>query len=829
MSTPGLAFAAAQRARRGVVSNDIGGTAPPTPPVHPLTPADLPLRSAPVDPHPSAPTPPASSPEDQAAVLLSFVRQGCGVFRLADNSKVPEKGSRGFKDAIRDEAEIRRRVNDSPRGNWGVVPGECVFVLDLDVKRGKNGIARFQRWCEERSLNFTALTTTGLVVRTASGGLHVYLRASGPMKQGTNVLGEGKEHTGIDTRTADGYVVAPGSVVDGRPYAFLSNADMLPAPRALVEALSAGCTPSEKPESPESVEKPTRPIDPVQALERVTHYLTQEATPAIEGHGGDEQTYKTACRCKDLGTNLETTKALMWTVYNPRCQPPWVRADLDRKIESAYRNGQNSVGSAAPEAEFSLVSAEPVAQLDPRAPWLEEMNARHAVVSHGREVVVYRSVDDPILRRKKYHKYPFASFQQLYQNDRVPVVQDSGRVVKQNKGAAWLAHPLRRQYLGGVCYAPGRTLPADLLNLDMGFGLEPKPGRWPLMRAHLLHVICGGDEQVFRYVMGWLATAVQRRGDRAGVALVLRGNRGVGKGILGNTMVRILGQHGIYLSSSEHLVGKFNGHLEDASFVFGDECFFPYDKAHLSRLKSLITEPDITIEEKFQSARTARNCLHILLASNEQFVVPAGHDERRYCVLDVSEAHKQDGRYFTPLRQELGLDSDTDGQGTGAAAMLYELVHYDLSGFDIMRVPKTEALLEQKLDGMSTVQKWVFDGLQQGAFSSVDCGASTWETGSLSVQTRSLYEGYLVYSKQSREYRPEESGPWMKEIKKMLGSSVSGVRPWTKGGDRPRIVIFKPLPECRSAFERWIGHSVKWEPESGDEETLADELEDPFS
>ena len=44
----------------------------------------------------------------------------------------------------------------------------------------------------------------------------------------------------------------------------------------------------------------------------------------------------------------------------------------------------------------------------------------------------------------------------------------------------------------------------------------------------------------------------------------------------------------------------------------------------------MITEPTLAIERKGQDTETVPNMLHILMASNNQWIVPAGLDERRF-------------------------------------------------------------------------------------------------------------------------------------------------------------------------------------------------------
>ena len=100
-------------------------------------------------------------------------------------------------------------------------------------------------------------------------------------------------------------------------------------------------------------------------------------------------------------------------------------------------------------------------------------------------------------------------------------------------------------------------------------------------------------------------------------------------------------------------MGNFNAHLRDAAFVFADEAIFAGDKAHESVLKALITEQYIMIETKFQNAVMAKNCVHLMIASNDEWVVPAGFDERRFFVLDVAAHHQKDSNYFAAIDEQM--------------------------------------------------------------------------------------------------------------------------------------------------------------------------------
>jgi hypothetical protein len=56
----------------------------------------------------------------------------------------------------------------------------------------------------------------------------------------------------------------------------------------------------------------------------------------------------------------------------------------------------------------------------------------------------------------------------------------------------------------------------------------------------------------------------------------------------GNIMMRIFGQHGLQIFSSEHLCGKHNAHLQNKLFLFSDEATWAGDHLAERVLKGMI-------------------------------------------------------------------------------------------------------------------------------------------------------------------------------------------------------------------------------------------------
>lgn len=98
--------------------------------------------------------------------------------------------------------------------------------------------------------------------------------------------------------------------------------------------------------------------------------------------------------------------------------------------------------------------------------------------------------------------------------------------------------------------------------------------------------------------------------------------------------------------------------------------------------------------------------LHILMASNADWVVPATSDERRYFVLDVAGTRTGDLPYFAAIEKQMRTG--------GAAAMLHDLLNRDLTTFDIRNVPQTDALRAQKTLSLTSLASWWLAVLERG-------------------------------------------------------------------------------------------------------------------
>lgn len=240
----------------------------------------------------------------------------------------------GKKAAIRWEELQRRRPTEPELKRWFVRPDTpmaiiCgaisgIVVVDADSPEAVE-------WARAN------LPDTPLKVTTRKGQ-HLYYRHPGTPVPNRARIRTQDGQLKLDIRGDGGYVLAPHSQhpdggsyrPEGTSWADPTNYERLPMfDPAWLEP---------DPEPAPVVERPK-----TSARERAQAWM-QRRDVAVEGSGGDVQTFTTACGLV-RGFRLSDEEALeLMREWNARCIPPWTDRDLMAKIASARKSGSEPFG-----------------------------------------------------------------------------------------------------------------------------------------------------------------------------------------------------------------------------------------------------------------------------------------------------------------------------------------------------------------------------------------------------------------------------------------------------------------------------------------------------
>lgn len=430
----------------------------------------------------------------------------------------------------------------------------------------------------------------------------------------------------------------------------------------------------------------------------------------------------------------------------------------------------------------------------------------------GKAVVVKEQPDGPIEDRVRV--LSIDAFDHWHANRFTEVVGADGKLKTLTWGKAWRSDRRRRQY-AGIEFFPnpdGAESTSDYLNLWRGFGIEPSSdGSWAIFRDHLLVNVCQEDQGLFDWVLGWFAHIVQRPRERVGTALVLRGRMGTGKTKVGEVMGSLVPAHYFQVDDPRYIVGQFNAHMASCLLLQAEEAVWAGDKHAEGRLKGLVTSESQMIESKGIDPIRIRNFVRLMMTSNEDWVVPAGMDERRFCVLDVHPRCAQNHDYFREMQAELDAG--------GRARLLYDLLRFDLDSVNLRQVPRTAALLEQKMRSLDPLDAWWLTRLMDGAPTRA---VGEWQD---SVTVDALYADYLKSAEEIGVGRKRDRATFGLRLPK-LAPGLKKTRPRVEGeGRRPWRYELPPLTDCRDAFEGMLGQAINWP--ASDEGERANEAKRP--
>jgi hypothetical protein len=724
---------------------------------------------------------------DQA---LKLAAQGFHIFPLEPNSKIPHID--GFpRRATRDPQQLRAWwtcpvMEIEQDFNIGISTShygddEALLVVDIDNKGTKHG----DDTVLELELQGLELPPTRMQ-HTPTGGHHMVYRVPTAVKQGVDIFGKG---SGLDTRSSGGYIVAAGSEIDGRPYT--NDATVMPAlaPRWLVE--KCGAAPARQADA----DVPVEGVDPNRARERAIHYLQNNAPQSIKGQAGDQTALKVCMRLKDFGVPQSECLDLLLDHWFEGSG--WAPDKLERKVRNAYKYGQERPGAAAAESDFGAPGEPPAggAQGDGPGHPFAELNKEFAfVLSGGGHHILWETTDAD--GHPKLERLQEASFHAMHASKMMSMGKKTEPVTK-----LWMADPQRRSYKG-VCFKPAGGVGPEWYNLWRGFAFDHEGDHSPQAQAavdhfvqHVTENVCGGNAAHARWILGYFAHMIQRPQEKYGVALVLRGRKGVGKTLISDIIGKLLGGHYLLTSNRRYLLGNFNAHMENLLMLTLDEAFWSGDKQAEGQLKDLITGEKQLIEHKHAGSYKTDNFMRVLVLGNEDWVVPASHDERRFAVFEVGSKRQQDHSYFGEMMAGM--------KAGGYAALLDYLMKFDLSGLDLRTAPDTQALHEQKQASLEPLQQWWFDSLEEGRVLGADFDGP-WPEKVGKERLRSAFRRY-ARDRNIKSRLPDEYS--IGRILKKIAPFMTTLREGT--GYLYRV---PSLVESRKAWEAYIGHKAEWEP-----------------
>jgi len=286
-----------------------------------------------------------------------------------------------------------------------------------------------------------------------------------------------------------------------------------------------------------------------------------------------------------------------------------------------------------------------------------------------------------------------------------------------------------------VCKLEG-CKPTDF-NLWSGFGAERNDSQTPsleLMKKFFLDTWAAGNQEYYNYIISWFAGLFTNTKGINMVALAMIAPPGTGKGFFLSFIRHLLRAVNLAeLTGIQGVTQKHNTAIRNKRLVVVNEMSSTKDefKANFDKIKSLITDPRISIEPKGVDSYQIDNISNFILFSNHRDAIIVEEKDRRYAVFEMSDIHRNDTTYFDMLEDKCF------NQETYDAFYTYLL---DFPTVSIRTIPDTELRREMINLSKATPLKFLDAVVDEGLFD-----------GETEVSATVFYQRYAEWCRENGE------------------------------------------------------------------------------
>lgn len=226
----------------------------------------------------------------------------------------------------------------------------------------------------------------------------------------------------------------------------------------------------------------------------------------------------------------------------------------------------------------------------------------------------------------------------------------------------------------------------------------------PIIDKILRHVT-GDDEECYVTFINWLAYIQQTR-QKTGIAWVLHGVPGTGKGLLfHNIITPIFGVDYCISKQFRDLADNFNGWMEQCIFLNIDEAnaddMGKMARSLVNNLKNWITEPKISVRHMQATARMCDSFTNFVFTTNDFGVIPIQQGDRR-----INVCPRQETKLVITEEEVAGIEKELQ-------AFSQYLTHYKVDVAMVRRPLENEAKSVAQEAARTSIEEF-FHAFQRG-------------------------------------------------------------------------------------------------------------------
>jgi hypothetical protein len=284
----------------------------------------------------------------------------------------------------------------------------------------------------------------------------------------------------------------------------------------------------------------------------------------------------------------------------------------------------------------------------------------------------------------------------------------NGNIDEKNFINTWLNNnPKQRCYDDIGVYPPNLECPKTHYNMWRPFEMEnvtewvKKDNELAIIRAHI-KILCDNDDIIFDYFEKWIAQMIQYPAIKS-ICPTLISKQGAGKGTLLELLKKMLGSSKVFETAepSRDVWGDFNGRMANTFLINLDELSKKETIESEGKIKSLITSPSLTINNKGVNQYDIQSFHRFLITTNKEEPINTSVDDRRNFIIRSSDELCGNKEYFISFYKML------DDVNVIKTCYEYFKSIPGMDRFGAIPIPKTEYQEDLKELSINPIEEWI--------------------------------------------------------------------------------------------------------------------------
>jgi hypothetical protein len=281
------------------------------------------------------------------------------------------------------------------------------------------------------------------------------------------------------------------------------------------------------------------------------------------------------------------------------------------------------------------------------------------------------------------------------------------KIKEQNFIEMWLHYKDIKNCDDVGIYPNNELCPKNIFNMWIPFAMDKninyihKEEELQKILHHIM-ILCNHQEDASEHIIKWIAHMLQKPHEKGGLMPIFIALEGSGKNTLIELLKKMIGVKKVFESSDpcRDVWGNFNSPMKDSFLVHLEELSKKDLIEATGKVKALITNPTLTINQKGISQYSINSYHRFIATTNSEDPITTKKGDRRNFIIRCSDEKKGDHKYFNELYALL--------EDENVIKTCYEYFkNIDIIDFKAEKFPETEYQNELKEMNENPIDGWL--------------------------------------------------------------------------------------------------------------------------